>query len=78
MSLILRTVEIPDTQGLEFQVIIGTNSSSNRVILVRMRKTDSRTGAYNPVIEMDVDLSSLYRDTVTGFIRDPEPKPTPG
>jgi hypothetical protein len=71
MSEIARTVDIPETLGFEFRVQIGRNTSGNRVILVQMRETDARS--YVTVIEMDVDLSSLYRDTVTGFVT-PEPR----
>ncbi len=57
--------EILNADGFDYGIAVGFNNEGRKVIWVGMRLTDEDN--YQPVIEIDVDLSSYWADTRTNF-----------
>jgi len=65
MSQIDRQAEILSVRGLDYSLAVGINDSGRRVVVVRMREMGAER--WVPVIEMDVDVPSFYRDIIANF-----------
>lgn len=62
--MLSRSTEIIDDGGIDYVLYTGVGKDGHKIILVGMRTTGKDD--YNPVIEMDVDLASFWRDTISG------------
>lgn len=65
MSQIDRQNEILTVRGMDYSFAAGINDNGRRVVVLRMR--EAGTPRWVPVIEMDVDIPSFYRDTIANF-----------
>lgn len=69
-SRIIATTEIINAEGKDYMLQVGVNRDGRRALMVLAR--EHRGQAYLPVIEMDVDILSFYRDGVAGFNERPK------
>ncbi len=66
VPIVIRTFEVIDVMGFDFKFYLCRGQDNNKVVLVGGRQTGGNN--YHPIIEMDIDSMSFYKDVNSGLI----------